>query len=153
MKHYNFLILLIGICMLPYTTVRAQSFERGGDKRPVLIDDINRDLLLEFNKDKSHKVPGVPVSAISTVQKEQLRILQTEKQKKLNQINNLLGEKKAQQRTLEASDKPDMKAINKLLDEQASLIGNKLKVEAVFKQQVRSILTEEQRIEFDANIH
>ena len=150
----NRLILLTLTVLLSYTFAAAQEQQllRRSGRQPVLIDDINRDLLINIDKDSFQRIPGIPVSNISTEQREQLQTLQTEKQKKLNQINNQLGEKKAQQRTLEALDKPDMKAINKLIDEKAALLGNKLKIEAEYKQKIRSILTEEQRVEFDANM-
>lgn len=151
MRYYK-LVLLIGIAALSYTHVNAQEFLRRTDRKPVLIDDINRDLLIDLNLDKSYKVPGIPVADISAEQNEQLKALQTEKQKKLNQLHNQLDEKKAQQRTLEAADKPDMKAINKLIDEQTTLLGSKMKTEAEYKQKIRSTLTEEQRVEFDSKI-
>lgn len=118
------------------------------DKRPVLFDDIRN---LNFIHDKAEPiVEDIPVTNLSNEQVEQLWTLQVAKQKKLNNLNNLLTEKQAQQQTLEAADKANMKAINKVIDEQIGLISQQMKLEAEYKQKIRSILTEDQRIQYDA---
>lgn len=148
---YNRLLLLIGVIALSCSSVNAQEALPRSNRRPVLIDD--RGLLPDVNlTQQPFRIPGIPVEGINAEQYQQLRLLQTEKQKKLNLINNQLAEKRAQQQTLEILDKPDMKAINKLIDEQVALLGSRMKVEAEYKQKIRSILTEEQRVEFDSKI-
>lgn len=146
------ILLIIAVFALFYTAANAQESLPRNDRRPVLIDDINRDLLINLNKDNAYTVPGIPVDNITASQNEQLRAVRTEKQKQLNRLDNQLAEKRAQQRTLETQDKPSMKAINKLIDEQAELLINKMKIEAEYKQKIRSILTEEQRVEFDSKV-
>ena len=53
-------------------------------------------------------------------------------------------------RTLTTAESPDMKAINKLIDENAKLRADLAKQRAANHQEFRKILTEEQRIKFDS---
>jgi Spy/CpxP family protein refolding chaperone len=82
-------------------------------------------------------------------QKKQIADFKLSRDKQLIQINNLLNEKKAQLKTLQQADKPDMKKINAKIDEITDLQNQKMKLNATFKNNVRSILTEEQRVKMD----
>lgn len=138
------LVLLAGMS----ASLKAQEPLPRMDKHPVLIDDIRK---IDFELDRPGcLVVGIPVSNLSKEQVVQLQALQTKKQKKLNELNNQLAEKQAKQRTLESADKPPIKAIYKVIDEQIALLGKIMKLKAEYKQDVRSVLTDEQRVEFDA---
>ncbi len=82
-------------------------------------------------------------------QKKQVADFKLSRDKQLIQINNLLNEKRAQLKTLQQADKPDMKKINAKIDEITDLQNQKMKLNATFKNNVRSILTEEQRVRMD----
>jgi len=138
--------------LLCTSAVSAQEQLPRSSKRYLLIDDINSSLLNDKNLFRQPVSSDIPITDLSLQQKEQLRDLGIEKQKKLNQLNNRLKEKRARLRSLEAQDKLDINAINSLIDEQAELIANKMKVRADYKQKVRTLLTEEQRIVFDAKM-
>ncbi len=141
-------LLLAGV----YAIAGAQELQqlREGGRRPVLVDDINQVKLLEVGENIQLLGGYGFISNLSQGQHQQIKTLELAKQKQLNQLNNQLAEKKARLRTLEAQDKPDMKAINQTIDEQAKLMADKMKAEAECRQKVRAILTDEQRVEFDA---
>lgn len=86
-------------------------------------------------------------------QKDQIAKLRTENMKTMLQNRNLLQEKMAKLNTLQTADKPDMKAINTLIDETAALKATMAKAQAAHRQQVRSLLTDEQRVIFDSRPH
>ena len=66
------------------------------------------------------------------------------------QLENQLAEKRAQLKTLEQVDKPDMKAINSKIDEISALQNKRMKASAANRAKVRSLLTDEQRVMFDS---
>jgi Spy/CpxP family protein refolding chaperone len=82
-------------------------------------------------------------------QTKQIKQLQFDNQKKMLPMRNELDEKRAKMKTLETSDVPDMKAINSLIDEMVVLKAKKAKARAACYQEIRKILTDEQRIKFD----
>ncbi|MEA5004831.1 MAG: Spy/CpxP family protein refolding chaperone [Rikenellaceae bacterium] len=82
-------------------------------------------------------------------QKKQMADFKLAHDKQMIQINNMLGEKKAQLKTLQLAEKPDMKKINAKIDEITDLINQKMKISADHRNKVRSILTEEQKVRMD----
>ena len=54
-------------------------------------------------------------------------------------------------KTLETAENPDIKAINNLIDEMSVIKTKMAKDRAANHQEVRKLLTEEQRIKFDLN--
>lgn len=71
--------------------------------------------------------------------------------KAMNNYRNELDQKRAELRTLESADKPDMAAINKKIEEIADTKENMMKERAKHLQNLRAELTEEQRVYFDAH--
>jgi len=82
-------------------------------------------------------------------QQKQMAEFKLSLQKEMIQIDNQLNEKKAQLKTLEQVEKPNMKSVYAKIDEITNLQNQKMKVMATHKNKVRSILTEEQRVKFD----
>ena len=83
-------------------------------------------------------------------QREEMKKIRTEQLKERTQTRNLLREKRARLELLQTSDKPDMKEINKVIDEIAAVQAQAMKAKAADRQKIRSLLTEEQRVYFDA---
>ena len=83
-------------------------------------------------------------------QREELKKMQLEQMKERTRIHHQLKEKRAKLELLQTADKPDMKEINKTIDEITVIQAQKMKMEAANRQKVRSMLTEEQRVYFDA---
>ena len=91
-----------------------------------------------------------PARNLDDKQREEISKIRTEQLKERTQTRNLLNEKRAKLETLQTSEKPDMKEINKLIDEIAAVQAQQMKDQAAGRQKIRSLLTEEQRAYFDA---
>ncbi len=83
-------------------------------------------------------------------QKEQIKALRLDMMKKALPIKNSIGEKRARLRSLQTASPVNMKAVNTLIDEIASLKAKIAKLRAEKRQQVRRLLSDEQRIVFDS---
>lgn len=88
---------------------------------------------------------------LTDAQKDQMKAVRIKTMKSVQPLRNQLMEKRARLNTLSSADKVDMKAINKQIDEMSTLKASMQKVRAASKQEVRSILTEDQRVIFDAH--
>jgi len=89
------------------------------------------------------------VANLTEDQQSQLDKLRLEHRKEVLNLRNQLREKNARMNTLETADKIDMAAINKVIDEISDLKKQMMKKKAEHRQEVRKVLTEEQRVEFD----
>ena len=87
---------------------------------------------------------------LTDTQKDQMKAVRIKTMKSVQPLKNQLMEKRARLNTLSSADKADMKAINKQIDEISTLKASMQKVRAASKQEVRSILTDDQRVIFDA---
>jgi Spy/CpxP family protein refolding chaperone len=92
----------------------------------------------------------MPMMGLDDKQREEIKKIRTEQVKERTQTRNLLKEKRAKLEVLQIADKPDMKEINKVIDEIAAVQAKEMKAKAADRQKIRSLLTEEQRIYFDA---
>lgn len=83
-------------------------------------------------------------------QKAKMKDIRTASYKEIKQLENQMGELKAKQRTLTMADKPDMNAINANIDEITKVQNKMMKIRAANHQQIRSLLTDEQKMLFDS---
>jgi len=90
---------------------------------------------------------------LTDAQKEAFKQSRLALEKQLQPIRNELGEAEARQRTLTTTDKPDMDAINKNIDKIGSLKTQMAKMQAKHHIEMRSQLTDEQRLKFDMFRH
>ncbi len=84
-------------------------------------------------------------------QREEIKKIRMEQMKERTQTRNQLKEKRAKLEVLQTADKSDLKEINKVIDEIASIQAQEMKAQAAHRQKIRSMLTEEQRVYFDAH--
>jgi len=82
-------------------------------------------------------------------QKAKIKDLKLAHTKETMKLKSKMGELHAHLQTLSTADVADMKSINATIDEITQTQNLMMKSREGFKQQVRSLLTEEQRIEFD----
>jgi Spy/CpxP family protein refolding chaperone len=82
-------------------------------------------------------------------QKEQVEQLRTEHLKVMLSLQNQLQEKMAQLRTLSTAEKVNMNDINKKIEEIGQLKIKLMKERVAHRQDIRKLLTEEQRVIFD----
>jgi Spy/CpxP family protein refolding chaperone len=94
-----------------------------------------------------NKFRGIP--GLSEDQKAQIQKLRVSHLKDIQVIKNQIGENRAHYKTLMTSENPDMNAINKNIEEFGGLRTQLLKKQAAHLQDVRKLLTEEQRLIFD----
>ncbi len=90
-----------------------------------------------------------PVSDLNEAQQKKIDELRIAHQKNMLKFRNQMGEKSAQLQTLRTAEKADMNAINKTIDEIGALKTQMMKEREDHRQQVRSVLTDSQRVQFD----
>jgi Spy/CpxP family protein refolding chaperone len=93
---------------------------------------------------------SMPMGNLDEKQRAELQKIRTEQLKESTQFRSLLREKRAKLETLQIADKPDMREINKLIDEIAAVQAQEMKAQAANRQKIRGLLTDEQRVRFDA---
>ncbi len=97
--------------------------------------------------------PQRTMPQMTAEQQESIKSINLEFRKELNEINNLLGEKRAQLRILVHKDNADMRAVNKKIDEISALQARKLKATTEKLVKTRALLTDEQKVMFDSRSH
>ena len=83
-------------------------------------------------------------------QKEEMKQLRLKSMEESLPLRNQLNENKARYRTLSTATNVDMRAINKLVDESGKIETELKKKAAANHQQIRMLLTDEQRVIFDS---
>lgn len=86
-------------------------------------------------------------------QREAIKAIKTNSKKQTLPIHNQLGEKRAKMKTLTTADSPDMAQVDALIDEMSGLQAELMKIKARQKQEIRSLLNDEQRLAFDTQKH
>lgn len=101
-------------------------------------------------RDKEHAEHMPMIPDLTEKQKEQIQQLRTEHLKALLPLKNQLMEKEARLQTLSTSEKVDMKEINTIIEEIGAIRTRMMKERAAHRQEIRTLLTEKQRLLFDA---
>jgi len=83
-------------------------------------------------------------------QMKKIEDLQIAHLKEVNQAKNQIAEKRAHLRTLQSADKVDNTSINKTIDDITTLQNDMMKKNEAHRQAVRNLLTEKQKVIFDA---
>ncbi|OGC43530.1 hypothetical protein A2Y85_01880 [candidate division WOR-3 bacterium RBG_13_43_14] len=96
---------------------------------------------------KDHK-PMIP--DLTDEQKEKIETLKVEHMGKMLPLKNEMGEKQARLQTLTTAEKVNMSEVNKLIDNIGALCTKIMKLQAQHRQDVRELLTDKQRLIFDA---
>ena len=104
----------------------------------------HKNMYSNYQKESYQNIPN-----ITNTQKEQLKIKKTAMMKEVLPIQNSLKEKIAHLNSLSTASKVDIKAINKQIESIGKDKVALMKVKANFRQEVRKILTDDQRIYFD----
>jgi Spy/CpxP family protein refolding chaperone len=93
---------------------------------------------------------SMPLGNLDEKQREELQKIRTEQTKERTQFRNQLMEKQAKLEVLQTAEKPDMREVNKVIDEIVAVQAQEMKAQAASRQKIRSLLTDEQRVRFDA---
>lgn len=84
-------------------------------------------------------------------QAEQMKSMRVEHLKEMQSLRNQMAEKKARLRTLSTADKVNMTEINKVIDDIGKMQTQMMKMKEQHRQDVRKMLTDDQRIFFDSH--
>ncbi|MEQ9166250.1 MAG: Spy/CpxP family protein refolding chaperone [Fulvivirga sp.] len=140
MKKSIFRMVLLVIMIAGTSVVVNGQHHKGAHDR----DDSSRKEFRKMDKDGHRGLPDM-----TDEQKEKVKDLKTSLLKDITPIENELNEKKAKLNTLSAAEKVDKKAIEKTVKEIGELKTKLMLAREFHKQDVRAILTEEQRVVFD----
>lgn len=132
--------LLLTIAVLMSATLFAQ--QQGNDNNKPCTTE-------KRQKGVCQKAKMAQYLQLSDEQQSNMAVLRLNHQKAVLPLKNVLNEKRAKLTTLSTAENADMKAINKLIDEIGLTKTDVAKLKAAHHQEVRKILTEEQRIKFD----
>jgi Spy/CpxP family protein refolding chaperone len=84
-------------------------------------------------------------------QKDKMQTLHFEHMKAVQPLQNEMMEKQARLHTLQTADKVNMAEINKVIEDIGQIRTEIMKLRAAQHQKIRSLLTDEQRVFFDAH--
>lgn len=93
--------------------------------------------------------PFMNIPDLTEDQKEQIKEMRTMHMKEIMPLKNELNEKEAHLQTISTGDNVDLNKVYATIDEIAEIKVNTAKKRAAFKQEVRKVLTEDQRVFFD----
>jgi Spy/CpxP family protein refolding chaperone len=141
MRNLKLKSTLLGLVILIALSASAQPSNNNNNQRKGPNQNTN------LCPNKSERM--VEMLGLSEEQTKQIEKLRLENQKKMLPLRNDLNEKQARMKTLETAETPDMKAINSLIDEMSVIKTKMAKDRAANHQEVRKLLTEEQRLKFD----
>jgi Spy/CpxP family protein refolding chaperone len=127
---------LILMTALMVSTVNAQS-SRQGNRGSGPYGPGNERMSAHFSLD------------LTTEQEEAMKALRTDNYKSMKPIKNKMVELKARERTLMSEESVDMKAVDKVIDNQTDLMNKMRKIQASHKVKVKEILTDEQEMKLE----
>ncbi len=102
------------------------------------------------SKEHAEHMPMVP--DLTEKQKEQIKQLRTEHLKAMLPLKNQLMEKRARLHTISTSENVNMKEINNMIEEIGAIKTRLMKERAAHRQEIRTLLTQEQRLMFDMHL-
>lgn len=94
--------------------------------------------------------PGYCNLNLTPEQEQKINDLRVKHIKEITPLRNELNEKQARLRTLESTEKPDMAAINKTIDEISTIKAKLMKARAAHRAEISQLLTDEQRVIFNS---
>ena len=131
-------VLVAGILMSG--SILAQKSEKNFKGRPE-----TREL------GQMQKHDGMMKDSLTSKQKEAIKAIRVKTEKETKPLHDQLSELMAHHRTLVTAEKSDMAAINASIEKMGDLKISLEKTEAAQQQEIRKLLTEEQRIKMDKN--
>ncbi len=145
MKKVALLIISV-LCFAPFVQAQQQQ-EKQEKERRVQVRTARPDVERRVGEIRE-RMGGIP--NLTQEQRDQMKTLRVEMMKESNTVRNQIAEKRAHLKSLQATDNADMKAINKTIDEIASLQAQQMKAQANMQVKTRALLTDEQKVMYDA---
>lgn len=128
-------VLALAILMLAGTQVFAQ---RGRN--------------FKSNTDRPYRNDGTcwRIPDLTADQETKIETLRVEHWKEMNSYRNQMNELRARKRTLNTTDKANLNEINSVIDQMTGVNNKMMKASAKHRQEVRNLLTDEQKVYFDS---
>lgn len=133
------LVIFLALFGLTALTFAQQGNQKNNDQRMEKMREIRQNRNMQL---------GIP--DLSDQQKEQIQDIRLNTRKEMMPLQNRMREKAARLKTLRTAEKADMNAINSVVDEMSSLRAEIMKVRLASEQEIRSLLTDDQRVIFDS---
>lgn len=110
------------------------------------------EISMEEREERGFRESGIcrHFPGITQEQSDKMDALRQQSMNENQQLRNQLGEKQVRLRMLKTAEQPDMNAINKTIDEMAAIRAGMHKNQVAKHQEIRKLLTEDQRILFDS---
>jgi Spy/CpxP family protein refolding chaperone len=101
----------------------------------------------EFRQ-QNNRMAAIP--DLTDQQKQQIRELMLETRKEMLPLQNQMREKAARLKTLRTAENADINAINTMVEEISGIRAEMMKTRLASEQEIRALLTEDQRVVFDS---
>ncbi|MEA2107706.1 MAG: periplasmic heavy metal sensor [Bacteroidota bacterium] len=104
------------------------------------------------NIDRPYRNDGTcwRIPNLTADQETQIEALRVDHWKEMNNYRNQMNELRARKRTLNTTDKADLKEINSVIDRMTEVHNKMMKASAKHRQDVCKQLTDEQKVYFDS---
>lgn len=135
--------------VLLVTMVSSQLYSQPGPGKQK-FDNRERRQECRFHDDSLRCPRGGMMPDLTPEQEKVIKKSKLSFQKEASQLKNQIAEKKARLRTLSTAEKPDQAAIDKIIDEIAALKAQLDKKRSRHQQEIRAVLTDEQKVIFDS---
>ena len=132
---YLLLVLVIAITTMAPVSTFAQGKAKGGNK--------------EVNEKKQAKLQDL---GVTQDQQDKIKNIKLDCEKAIQPLRSELKERNAKLQTAQTAARPDMTAIYKMIDDMVAIKANVEKKEAAMHQDVRKLLTDDQRVAYDTNV-
>jgi Spy/CpxP family protein refolding chaperone len=139
-------LFCVSIIILLGVNVFAQQDE---ERKPPPVFEDEHFKAPHMMKPPKHQKGLPPIPDLTEEQKEQIKELEINNMKEVLSLKNQMGERESQLRTLSTADNVDINSIYELIEEIGELKTQMMKQEAALHQEIRKILTDDQRVFFD----
>ena len=115
--------------------------------------DMNEHEIRDLKPERKHHHPLAGIPDLTDEQKDKIKGLHIDHLKSLLPLENQLDEKRARLKSLTTVDNVNLEKIDGVIDDITSINNKIMKSRVRHGQDIRNILTEEQRIIFDSRAH
>jgi Spy/CpxP family protein refolding chaperone len=119
-------LIIIGIVIVIFSSINAFGQRGNGNRGACILPDLSQE------------------------QQEKIESIRTIQLNASSQHRAKMNELRARKQSISIADNPDMNKINVIIDEMEKLRSEHFKANAAHRQDIREILTEEQRAIFDS---
>ncbi len=136
-NQFSVLTLIAVIMLIPALTIAQPQNRQGQRGNPEAVRPNRPERMVDQLPD------------LSDTQKDQMKMIHQQVAEQMIPLNNQINEKEARLQTLQTTAVSDMKAINQGIDELSKLKAQSIKLRAKAHQDIRKLLTDEQRVMLD----